>query len=394
MSDDYLFSLNMGELIKKAKAAAKEPAENREDSESSSTETHPELEYLEDQADEVLKNKLGNIDKLYEQTKDIPEKIQKLIKHMEENEKNPNRVGQDEKNAQIYLESLLQMSAKTALSLMADETKVRVEEAEAEAKRGQKKPEVRYFAQGASWRPPEDWELHHQYILEVFNPQTTVYSTAKPKEALEPGETLEIDPVEEYGPKPQGILGIGAQVIFQLSKVSKWVLWGEWPATAYRTVRRSEQAPKLDTIPVSDVPKNDKTSKNPTVPDDLRFNLVLKKVIHLMASHVYGEARGALQSDQIIELYDRAQKAKHHNYRSIFFYPYTDAERRSPLFHKTIQGNEPEPRVVSAVAGAALGTFTGQVAGNLINASVRFGLELYPAVVFLVPEKCQTSSIL
>ncbi|WP_342227063.1 hypothetical protein [Rickettsiella endosymbiont of Rhagonycha lignosa] len=388
MSNGSILSLNIADLIKKAKQEAKNTtaeSEGKEETDKTdSVSIYPDLEgYIKDQADNLYEKWPKEVEKLEKDSESLSKKIETLVNKDDKN--NPNRKG-DQHSVQVYLEDFLRLCAKSTLSIMAEETKVKVKEAEEE--KLEKKPKVAYsFAQGETWQAPEDWELHHQYILEIFNPEITVYGPEKPEKDLKPGEKIVADP-EELGPKPDSVIGFLGQVGFQLKRAGHWLLYQQWPDTPKKTVRLSEQAPKLNGIDVEDAP-----TKN--IPDEAAtksLNLESKKVIKLMADDVYGGARGALQSDQIIELYDRAHKAKHRDSNTMnFLYPYTDYERKSPLLHKVVPSNAPEPRVVPALIGGAIGTFAGQVVSGALQASVRFGLELYPAVVFLVPQKCQTS---
>ncbi len=302
----------------------------------------------------------------------------------------PSRTPQDDikvrktrRDIAVYnqLEYLLYICARKALPIMLAETKAKEKEAIAIAKRDKERRDLEItkaavYAQGESWRPLEDWELHHQYILEIFNPQTKVYvGPLKLDEDLKEGEEIE----DRGRPALQ----------------SDWLSWVTWVPvlgklwTIYRltesgkvTVWKSAQAEGLDGIDLED-PVTGTVQEDPVDEEARALDQELKRLLDTMVDR----EKKTLHDDHVIELYDGRTKHKHYDYNKIFFdYSYTNHERKSIFYGEQKETNERQPR---ALLAGLVGTFAGQVTGHLLGTAVRFGLELYPAVVFLVSQKCQ-----
>ncbi len=201
------------------------------------------------------------------------------------------------------------------------------------------------FARGESFKLPEDYELHYQYIKEVFNAPTTVYT------------------------------------------IGNWKIYEKIP-DQYDESRVTIQAPKLKDIDVED---DGIAGYDEPLPPEFHSKAI-QQVLKKMAIHLNEESR-SLQSDYIMELYDRPLSKRHLD----ITYNNTDCERRSPLYF-TDNKLELRKDILGGIATGVLtgglslvGAFAGQMLGHVLQAGARFLLETYPAVVFLVPEKCQTS---
>lgn len=252
------------------------------------------------------------------------------------------------------------------------------------------------FAQPGSWKPLEDWELHHLYIQEICKPQTVVdiRGPEEKKEDLGPLEDRElIVVVSDFGPKPDSVVGFFSQVFFQLRRGGHWLLYQEWRDLSYKKVRITEQAPKLDDIKIEDAPKQEQAIK-PIPP--INLHRIVYEVINTMGAYNYDQTLGRLQSDQIIELYQRAYHPKTSD--RVFWYPYTDYERRSPFNYRAIKQNSeknnsqqnPEPRVAGTVAAAGVSVLTGLFyVGRIIGSTVQAVTPLAIAALFGAPQKCQ-----
>ncbi|WP_342227076.1 hypothetical protein [Rickettsiella endosymbiont of Rhagonycha lignosa] len=285
---------------------------------------------------------------------------------------------------------------------------------EEKQKQGSRKKRSLALMQPGSWKPPEDWELHNQYIFEVFNPQTTEYSLAKPKEKLKPGEKLEEVSlsfsetlISRLLPRPGS-----TYVQHYANNTSTFrVLWDiilsavsqDKPVDdtyrAFRTVRKTEQAPKLKDINIEEAPEQDKSRKSiaPT-----QLNQIVQDVIVKMGNYQNTNKLGRLQCDHIMELYQRAFTPQ--SSERVFWYLYTDAERRSPFNYRQKKQNaeesnseqnnfvqDPEPRILEKIvaAGASLlqGLFYGgRFLGDPNSSPI---VPLSAAALFGAPKKCE-----
>lgn len=109
------------------------------------------------------------------------------------------------------------------------------------------------------------------------------------------------------------------------------------------TAKTTRQMPDLKNVGIEDSPNVDTTQTSDQVL--LNRNLEIKRCINKMLSEVYDKTKGALHSDQIIELYDTRYKVSHYDYS------YTDFERRSDSYYPKKNQNEPEPKDVFSSLG-------------------------------------------
>lgn len=276
------------------------------------------IKQLEKQIDEFIKEQ--------------PDEIEKFSKELEKIVKKSEKEGID-----LDLGDFLHVSAKVVFNKEKTENKNRVK---------------RSFTKIA------DWTLHHRYIYEVFNPVEEIKEKKSLKERL---------PELPWWYELTLIRSLPAMQIY------------DWVSPSYKVVWRSEQAPKLDDIKIEKVLNIVSNANRITPPANVAAqNQAIKKIIFQMASHL-ARKNGKIQSDHIIELYERAYKQQYPG--KIFSYFYTDYERRSPFHYKSIKQN------ADSTSNSTM-YYVGQTMGGLINSAIKFGTSLIAAIKLEIPKKC------